>query len=544
MSALGSGCGIIKFPSAEASAGSFEGDECDEVRQSAEVARNTNGSGSITKAETSRQKVLVATCPPIDYTKMESGRAVAAIRYQTRTLPNAEEIHAAFDLRHPDPIDAATLVISTETGGSDERARMGASRNGVGRHNANQRGGSGAGAVDKPFGDARAEKSETALGMAAVYATLVDDAALDRALEATKLPPAARAMYKSVAAEDSRSAIAAVNAMKPGVRRVVYDIPFAIATDLRAQFAAKKQLGDMLDGLAAQADTARAGQGDAAVVARDLVALRTNVLNACGGTETCTYDPLYVEATHELATLYVTAKMAKEARAESELLSRNDSLRKTFQAATYTAQTDAGAKSTRALQTKNAADKMDAKLAKVMDTEDAVSFSYADFYRADLSMPFLASVLTDSNGQGSGQGHPTSGYVQSVTPKGDKAVVEYRTEYVTDDVSYNCQPTGRIDRINLGGKIEYEERCQYRSERRALEKPAPVTVSLKEAASVKPGELLAVWVTGNEGSVYTSRAGKQGGSNSSSGAILQIRGDRLRAEPASKDTASKETASK
>ncbi len=505
-----SGCGIIQFPALQTSAASFDGDECNEVRQTEDEAQNQHGSGEVKPAETAREKVLVAICPETEFGAHDAaGRMYSGTRYQRRHLAQPEEIHAAFDLRHPEMVDAATLVIYTA-----------ASHLGAEVHGRRGRANAGAG-VEKPFGDERAEKMETALGMAAVYATFIDDTALGQELAATGLGEPARARYKALVAEASRVAAADVNAMKPGVRKVVYDIPLGIANALRAEYTQKKQLGDMLDGLAAQADQARAGKGDAAQVARDLTAVRTTLFNACGATEACTYHPLYVEATHELATLYVAAKLPKEARAESAVLSRKDSLRQTFQAATYTAQTDAGAKATRALEQKREAGKMDAKLAKVMSTEDAVSFSFASFYRADLSMPFLASVM---EGGERGQSHATQGYVQSVTPKGDKALIEFRTEYVNDDVPVNCVRTGRIERIDRDGKIQYEEECQYRTDRRALDKPAPVLVPLKEAAGLKAGELLSVWVTGKEGSVFEANEPKQG----SGLTLTQLRGDRLK----------------
>jgi hypothetical protein len=507
-----SGCGIIQLPAMDGRTRTFDGDECNEVRQTEDEAQNQHGSGEVKAAETPREKVLVAICPETEFLAHDpAGRTYGGTRYQRRRLPQPGELHAAFELRHPVAIDAASLVIETAAGQMSARGRG--------------RGGRAAGGpVEKPFGDERAEKEETALGMAAVYATFIDPVALDQELAATQLPEAARGRYKALVAEAARVATLDVNAMKPGVRKVVFDLPLGIANALRADYTQRKQLGDLLDGLAAQADKARAGQADAAQVARDLSALRTTLFNACGATEACTYHPLYIEATHELATLYIAAKMPREARAESAVLSRKDSLRQTFQAATYAAQTDAGAKATRALETKREAGKMDAKLAKVMSTEDAVSFSFASFYRADLSMPFLASVMDGGEHGGHGQSHATQGYVQSVTPKGDRSLIEFKTEYVNDDVPVSCVRTGRIERIDRDGKIQYEEECQYRTERRALDKPAPVLVPSREGAGLKPGELLSVWVTGKEGTVFEAHEAKQGGGLT----LTQLRSDRLK----------------
>lgn len=500
-----SGCSLLPIiQTGGAAGGGYDGDECNEVRQTEAQAQEAHGSGPVEVAKTPRERALVALCPELPFDAHDAaGRGYAGTRYQRRSLPRPQDIHADFDLRHPVMLDVTSLLFAVVQPGRD-------------RHHLH--GHTGPLTIEKPFGNERAEREETAVGMAAVYVSFLDDGALDRELAATQLPAEARQHYKAQVQAAKQNVDALLAAMTPTVRKVVYDLPLHVAQDLRKEYEAKKNFGARLDVLSAQADEARKGGGNPAKVAQELTQLRSDVVTVCGATEECTYHPLYAEITHELATLYVATKQADLARAESALLARKDSMKRMFQPAVYAAQYEAGERSTKALQAKKSASKLDPKLAKAMDGEDPVSFAFADFFQAGASLPFLASAL------GEGNHTPVSGYVQAVTRKGDKSLVEFKTEYQNVDVPTNCYTTGRIARIQSDGRIEYEENCQYRTERQALPKPEPVLVPSREAAGIKPGELATIWGS-KEGVVERVHESKNGGL-----VLVQLRGDRVRGE--------------
>ncbi len=504
------GCAFLPIlQTGGAANGAYDGDECNEVRQTEAQAQEARGSGEVEVAKTPRERVLVAMCPELSFEAHDpAGRGYGGTRYQRRTLPRAQDIHAAFDLRHPSMLDVTSFLFAVVEPGRAQR-----------RGHRNPHAAAPA-AIEKPFGNERAEPEETTVGMAAVYASLLDASALDRELAATQLSAEARQHYKAQVQEASQHVAALVAAMTPAVRKVVYEIPLHVAQELRKEYEAKKTFGARLDVLATQADEARKGGGNAAKVALELTQLRSDVVTVCGATEECTYDPLYAEITHELATLYVATKQPELARAESALLARKDSMKRMFQPAVYAAQYEAGERSTKALEAKKSASKLDPKLAKAMDAEEPVSFAFADFFHAGTSLPFLASALGD------GTHMPVSGYVQSISRKGDKSLVEFKTEYQSVDVPTNCYTTGRIARIQSDGRIEYEENCQYRTERQPLSKPDPVLVPSREAAGIKPGELATIW-GGKEGVVERVHESKNGGL-----VLVQLRGDRVRGEKA------------
>lgn len=502
------GCSLLPMiQTGGAAAGGYDGDECNEVRQTEAQAQEAHGSGSVEVAKTPRERALVALCPELPFDAHDAaGRGYAGTRYQRRSLPRPEDIHADFDLRHPTMLDVTSLMFAVVQPGRDRR---------------HLHGHAGPLKIEKPFGNERAEREETAVGMAAVYASFLDDGALDRELAATQLPAEARQHYKAQVQAAKQNVDALLGAMTPTVRKVVYEIPLHIAQDLRKEYEAKKNFGARLDVLSAQADEARKGGGNPSKVAQELTQLRSDVVTVCGATEECTYHPLYAEITHELATLYVATKQVDLARAESALLTRKDSMKRTFQPAVYAAQYEAGERSTKALQAKKSASKLDPKLAKAMDADDPVSFSFADFFRAGSSMPFIASALG-----GDGSPTPVSGYVQAVSRKGDKSLVEFKTEYQSVDVPTNCYTTGRIARIQSDGRIEYEESCQYRTERQALPKPEPILIPSREAAGIKAGELVRIWGA-KDGVVEQVHETKNGGL-----VLVQLRGDRVRGEKA------------
>jgi hypothetical protein len=114
-----------------------------------------------------------------------------------------------------------------------------------------------------------------------------------------------------------------------------------------------------------------------------------------------------------------------------------------------------------------------------------------------------------------------SGYVQSAKKKADKIVVDFKTEYDTVEEAYNCVQTRHLIRIQADGRLEYEERCQYKTKKVAREKPAPVTLDASEAAKLEPGDLLTFLVDGNarNGVILAAIRGTR---------LTQIRRDRVK----------------
>lgn len=110
--------------------------------------------------------------------------------------------------------------------------------------------------------------------------------------------------------------------------------------------------------------------------------------------------------------------------------------------------------------------------------------------------------------------------MQATRKKGDKLVLEFKTEFDTVEEPVNCVTTHRIERITSDGHLVYEEICQYRTKQVARDKPDPVTLDAKEAEKLAPGELVSVYVDdARNGAVIEVMKGKS---------IVQVRADRVK----------------
>lgn len=465
----------------------FSGSECDEVRQTQAETIATNGfqprddTHNLKPVQNDRQRVLLAICPELATTLRDPSGARDATRWHKFEEPSMKELHQSFELRRADPIVAGSIVL--------EAARLRPSKEDVDR----------------------ASTAELTAGIGLVYADLIQPQQLEQALNATQLPDQALGAYRSALTKAKQVLDSRAAAMGATKRSVMVDGPRQLVKELLQEFANNADFSKRLDGLLVKA---KAG-GDWRPAAADLNTFRQDLLKKCGGAESCTFHPLYVEATHALAVLYIAQGVKELARAESSVLSRENALKNQFQAALYRKTYDAAAKSNEAYSRKHDAQKLDAKVAAALG--EPVSFFDVEFFVADSSMPFLAAALEKSSWQGA----VTEGIVAGKISRGGDVQLEFKTEFVDVDQPYDCVRTNRVTRINRDGSVDYETNCKYKKEREALPKPSPVVVDADETKAIKAGDWVSFWRGDERGAIVFVRSEK--------GKVLaQVRGDRLK----------------
>jgi hypothetical protein len=465
--------------------------ECNEVRETVEEAQKSISQRE-TPATTDRQRALVMACPTLkkEITNRIGQKEEVWLR-QKVSLPRATDIHKEFDARHPHMIMAAALVLGADIQGNSTSCGL--------------------------KSDESCER-EANVGLAATYAGMVDATQLGSELDAARISGEARAELSKRLAARTQELNEQLAAMPAGKRAVLYDIPSKLYRALRDDAAKYRDLYARLDDAARADANARTAGSDTAPLVAKLVALRSEFLAACGGTEECSYHPLYIETTFELATLYVASKSGELAHAESDLLTRRDSRKNQFQQAMYLAQSHAAEAATVAYAHKKNAAGLDPKLAAVVGGAEPINFQGVKFFEAPTAYPQLASVLEKGSSR-------ARAFVKSVSKSGARLRIEFTTQFTVDEVSYNCVKTNRVLRIRDDGTLEYEERCQTRKERRA-DKTDPIVVDAAEGAQVKRGDLVVAWVAANaaDAVIVEVRAGKDGSD------VVQLRRDRVKPE--------------
>lgn len=486
----------------------YDGSECDEVRETeAQAKYSSDDKGKRIEHPTTKQYALAAVCRPMHFTENDPS---SGLRDSTRELLvgqlDLETLHRSFDDRKIDAVKAALFTIEVVDGDPYQPKSK--------KH-----------LKDFKKDDDEGYEDEMLLGLGHLYATMAKPT-LAAALDKLGMPPDAKAAFLARFDGSSKEIDDLLATMPAAKKKIFVEIPQSVHAARTAYFSAHAADYKSLDALELDADKARAGQGDPAAVAASLTALRTAYV-AATGSESCTYDPLYVEVTGELSRVYLAAKQPLLAIAEAKVLARKDANQHGFAQELFAAQNEASLRAREAWELKEKAKGKgldEATTSAVVGTATPLRFNYGTFWDAPTSLPDL-SDLSESKGV-----HADSGYIQSVKPKGATATVDFKTEYDTVDEPYNCRRTGRLERIQDDGTLVWEEVCQYSTKKLAREKPAPITVLAADARGLKSGELLTAVVEGATRAAVVLDVYKEK-------AMVQLRGDRLAATPKDKDKA-------
>jgi hypothetical protein len=301
---------------------------------------------------------------------------------------------------------------------------------------------------------------------------------------------------------------------KGGAIAVELEAPLRVFAARKEYYATHKDLYERLDRLVPELDAARTrGEAPAAMVS-ELEAIRSEYIKRCP-TEGCTYDPLYIDVTFQLATLHLNAKDGARSKAETMLLTRTGSRRGRFVSAVDSErekryfeleQAEAAARKKKALG-----------LDQVPDVAASKGKAPAPRWTGKDSYPDFAEVLQS-------EFHIDSAIVEKVAVNGAKAKVVFKKQFSTWTDS-NCVETGRIRRIHADGYIEYDKVCTPGASHTVAHKiPDPIDVPANEAKAIKPGEHLsfAVRKGSSEAFVIDVRTRED-----RSETIVQVRGDRL-----------------
>ena len=493
-------CGIIQIRSmgspAVGGGDGYEGAECNEVLYTPEEMLNRS-SFSGDSAPTPREQILLTTC----------GRKTVKLNSRGDRGPQRPKLyplairkaHASYDDRNPDYLVNASIVTAC--------AQLGEQ----GVHS------------DDCFGDPNMEhqvksndgvsRGGVSIGMAYSYAKSMDDAKLAEQLEALDLPDDVKAHFRIAYDAAKKKLEAAVGQMSEGKRRVLVDIPVEVRETRAKAFAEKKDLYAKLDELAAKAEKER----KAGEVSRDtidaLLALRSEHMRACGQLE-CRYEPVWVEATRELALCHVANRSPVEAYVEARMLTDEGANQNGYARAIFVAQRDAALKAREAWEIVKKAKKKgldEGTAAAAAGGVEPIRFG-GYLWEAEDRFPNYAEVID-------AKVERASGFVKAIKKAGDVATIEFKGSSSVVDEPFGCRDTNRLERISSDGRLEYETICQYRKKKVFHKPPPPVKVPVAEAADLKAGELLLLMVgKGSEGFIVKSTKDKT---------VVQLRGDRI-----------------
>jgi hypothetical protein len=499
------GCLVINGPGGESgsttlTAGSYQGPVCDEVRQTEKEVIDNHG-GQLASDVPLRSHALVAICPVVNFEYPELGRNVSGHR-RHKVLPfDLKAAHFAYEDRHGDDVTAALFVINAAFP-EDKRFENRMEQT----------------PKNKEFPADEASEEEMLYGLANTYASLVDSQRLATRLAAMKFDGSMQKAFATRFEAAKKEIDERVAKMPDAKRRIFAETPQTVVRSRQEYFAKNAGLYAKLDELEQKSESARASAETAAPFAASLTAVRSEYLKGCA-TEECTFDPLYIEATKELAIAFVATKNPMPARAESQLLTRADSNKKGFARQIFVEQSKLAMASREAYETAKGAKAkgMDAQVTKaVLSNVTPMRFVYGTFWEPVSVFPDYSEVLSGTKVRAE------VGYIQSIKKQGAKVTVDFKTQFDNVEEPVNCVKTGRLTRIRPDGTLEYEENCQYKTTRVARDKPAPVTLDAAEAGKLETGELLTfLTVEGSRnGLVADAMRDKK---------HTQIRGDRLTA---------------
>jgi len=339
------------------------------------------------------------------------------------------------------------------------------------------------------------------LGLAAVYANIVDTAKIRSELQARGLPAAAIEAFVGVV-ERAKTHVLDKAKELGALTEVAVDLPLAIHRERQAFFSDHAEEFQTLDGLEGSLD-------DPGTPAK-LETLRSEHMSSCG-TFSCVSDPLYAEATVLLIKSYIARKDLVSAYAENHRLTRDGGYTAGFAQAVYERQAPAAAKARAAFDKAEKAKSTGLDSATIDAAIDVTParFTFSSIAKPKLFLPNYTEVLGDPP-------RKESGFVQRVQAGGETAVVSFKPSQIETLEPYGCVETNRIERITSDGRIEYRTRCNYRKKMVSHPGPDPVTLPAAEVSSVKKGDLLSFFRGDDAGRVYEVTRGDD---------LVQVRAD-------------------
>jgi hypothetical protein len=339
------------------------------------------------------------------------------------------------------------------------------------------------------------------LGLAAVYANILDPSKIRDELTARKIPSEAIDEFVAVVEGAKAHVLAASRGLKD-YYEIAVDLPLEIFRERQAYFAEHKDRFAKLDKLAQSLDRPES--------IAEIEALRSDYVRACGKFE-CTTDPFYVEATQALIKGYIAQRDIVSAQAENWRLAQAGGYVAGFAQAVFLRQERAAAKARAAYDKAQEAKKKgldDETIQAALDAKPAAFDHYA-IAHPKLSLPDYVSVL----------GEPPrreSGVVRSIKKDGDDAVITFATTKIKTYEHYGCVKTKRVERIHSDGKVQYEENCKVRDKIVESPGPKPVTLPASELSQVRAGDLVSFFRGPERGRVAQVQRGDD---------LIQIRQD-------------------
>lgn len=348
------------------------------------------------------------------------------------------------------------------------------------------------------------------LGLVRFLASVIRPA--DLAAELAQLAVPAQAKQAFLGAYAAISARLPDTLLMKEEARLFIDIPRTVWQQRRDHFVALASYYSQLDVLSAQAQAARWDPGLVDPTVKALQDLRARFVLACGGLD-CTTQPLFGQATVELAQLHVLHRDVLGARGESVVHLADGSWRSGLAQAVFVAQlaygTFLGEANARYRRAREQGSDGVTALAVAGGTS-GLPFDSDMLLQADLVRPNYAAALSADPDQHSDQhsnqhsnqhSDQHSAAAQAVSCAADRCQVTFQADRVEAMDEYDCYKTGRIVRILLDGTLQYEEACKARPITLETRRP-PVFFPKREVASIQPGEVLSFVTEGSEGRIF------------------------------------------
>ena len=404
------------------------------------------------------------------------------------------DIHHSFDDRRPDPIVAAIFV----------------------------------------FDVARMEERPLQTGIASYYAGVLDPAKLKTELTKLDLSERAQEAFYEAAITSKERVVAGAAKLDPRRKHMYVDAPGAAIAKRNEYFAQHAAAYQKLDALEERAQRAKASRSAPADVVAGLTALRSEYFAKCAD-DSCRFEPLPIEVTRELVSLYLVTNDPILTHAESSLLKEPAAGRHLFSVETGRAIYEAMAEERRDAEKYEAA-----KRENVDEATLTARFGSPPPLKVDPENEWVghlpdASRLVELDRQ---KAQFQSGVVARTADTDKKNERGERLQQVVfkdivskEDVS-SCYETGKITGISWDSSnhahVNYEHVCTTVGQKTNVEKVAPVFVPAEEGKRLKAGETLLSLVTtdGRIGVVVQAYVNDKSGKQVRS-KVLQVRGERI-----------------
>ena len=465
----------------------YDGPECSTVLYQLAEIKDYNDHPPKQEDLSSDKQLLLLTCARYQRTGTYGHTIPQRVKvHEMRPV----DVHAAFDDRHFDHLQAALMIAWTGQTGWLENVR------------------------DRRFGWHERVPQAAVFGMMKMYADAISDRELGDQLARSGVPVEARDVFLVMYAESKARIAREMGELGETERQLFVDVPAGVLRQRRAYFDANEDLYAELDALMPSIETERKAANVTEASVRSLTDIRSRYMARCRQPG-CQRHPLYATITRELAQLHVARNDALSARAESRIFNREGTYLAELSQAIYAAQSELGTRVREQYDQYERAKNQgldDETSRSVSGNAGAFKFTNRMLIEPKTSLPDFSAALT-------AQTQGFSGVVRSTRKQGGMIEVLFQNNKIKYSEAYGCRRTKRIARIHSDGRLEYEQKCKYRTKTRISESHPPVKLPAAEARHLQSGQMVIGVRANGEGRVVEVKRGD---------ATVQLRRDPVR----------------